>query len=271
MAALLSFFSEKCDSPVSVNGTAILRGLASGGLVFESDRFLSMPMPNEENPPVPENRNRLRATLDGIGASLLALRTRPEGLPLGQLADRLGEAGFCFLAILLAVPFFQPISLGPLTMVSGGVFMIVGWQMGRGRHRVKLPAKMDNWHLRGNAWMKMLVFCRRILLWLSRFTRARLTGWVDGPQGARRVGWMIFVGGALLAIPFANLPLNNTFPALMIFFAALAWLERDGLMMLISLFWGVVTLVYFAVAGWLMFYFGAQIWQAARSFFGFGG
>jgi hypothetical protein len=214
----------------------------------------------------PGDRSRLRETLDGLDASLLELRTRPEGLPLGQLADRLGEAGFCFLALLMAVPFFQPISLGPLTMVSGGVFMIVGWQMGRGRPRVKLPARMETWHLRGAGWIKMLVFCRKILLWLSRFTRPRLTGWVDGPRGARRVGWMIFVGGALLAIPFANLPLNNTFPALMIFFAAVAWLERDGVMALISLFWGVVTLVYFAVAGWLLYFFGAQIWQAIRQF-----
>jgi hypothetical protein len=52
----------------------------------------------------------------------------------------------------------------------------------------------------------------------------------------------------------------------MIFFAAVAWLERDGIMALISLFWGVVTLVYFAAAGWLLYFFGAQIWQAIRQF-----
>jgi hypothetical protein len=219
----------------------------------------------------PPDRSRLQETLDGLDASLLALRTRPEGLTLGSLADRLGEASFCFIAILLAVPFFQPISLGPLTMASGGVFMIVGWQMGRGHSRVKLPAKAEHWHLRGGGWIKVLIACRKILLWLSRFTRPRLTRWVDGPRGACLIGWMIFTGGALLAIPFANLPLNNTFPALMIFFAALAWLERDGLMAVISLCWGVVTLLYFAVAGWLLFFFGAQIWQAIRGFFGAAG
>ena len=61
---------------------------------------------------------------------------------------------------------------------------------------------------------------------------------MEGKRGRRLVGGLILVGGALLAMPMANLPLNNFFPALMIFFAALAWIERDGLMVILSLAWG---------------------------------
>jgi hypothetical protein len=212
--------------------------------------------------------SRLQHTLDALERLAAAVRERPEGVSLEELTNELGPAAFCFIALLLAVPFFQPVSLGPLTMASGGVFIVVGWQMGRGWTTVHLPRKAKTWHLRGKGWLKVLGFCRRILLWLSRWTRPRMTTWVDGVRGGRFIGWLIFTGGFLLAIPFANMPLNNTFPALMIFFAAVAWLERDGLMVLVSLFWGVGTLLYFAVAGWILYTFGTNLWAWLRGLLG---
>ena len=59
----------------------------------------------------------------------------------------------------------------------------------------------------------------------------------------------------------ANLPLNNFFPALMIFFAALAWIERDSLMIIISVAWGGVTILYFAVVAAAFWFFGAKALQ----------
>jgi len=212
----------------------------------------------------PLDSERMEAVLQNLDACISAAGTE-NGLTLGELADRLGEAGFCFVAMLLAVPFFQPMSLGPFTMASGGVFLLVGWQMGRGHHRLKLPERARAWHLRGKGWTRVLKFFRKAMVWLSRWTGPRFSSCVDGPTGSRFVGWLIFIGGGLLAIPFANLPLNNTFPALMIFFAGLAWLEKDGLMAVISLFWGLITLLYFAVAGWLLYYFGATAWDWVKS------
>ena len=81
-----------------------------------------------------------------------------EGILLGTMLDRLGRSSFCFAALLLAVPFVQPFSLGPLTMIGGLTFMAVGWQMGMGRERPALPLEtfmcselptwpMVAWHL----------------------------------------------------------------------------------------------------------------------------
>ena len=63
----------------------------------------------------------------------------------------------------------------------------------------------------------------------------------------------------------ANLPFNNTLPALMILFAAIAWLERDGLMLIVSLFWGLLTLVYFATVAKLVWFLFAQAFHWIKS------
>lgn len=55
------------------------------------------------------------------------------------------------------------------------------------------------------------------------------------------------------------MPLNNTIPAIMILFAALAWLERDGLMVLVSLVFGALTVLYFIVVYGLICFFGVQV------------
>jgi len=44
----------------------------------------------------------------------------------------------------------------------------------------------------------------------------------------------------------------------MIFFAALAWIERDGLMVILSLAWGGLTVLYFAAVGAALWFFGAK-------------
>lgn len=183
-----------------------------------------------------------------------------EGIDLEQAFQKLGPASFCFVSLLLSIPFLQPISLGPLNMASGLTFMAAGWQMTRGHTVPQLPKAMKQARIHGKGWLTVLGFCQKILRFCRRFTRVRYEDWVSGVKGEKIVGWCILTGGFLLGIPFANLPLNNTFPALMILFACIAWLERDGLMIFVSFFWGVVTLLYFAVIGVLLWLFGSQVW-----------
>jgi hypothetical protein len=113
----------------------------------------------------------------------------------------------------------------------------------------------------------VLGLCEKTLRFCRRFTKPRMQNWVAGRSGERLVGWLILIGGFLLAIPTANIPLNNTLPALMILFAAIAWLEKDGGMIFVSLAWGVLTLLYFVGILLVIWFFGAQIaawWQEFR-------
>ncbi len=184
-----------------------------------------------------------------------------EGILLGEMLGHLGRSSFCFAALLLAVPFIQPFSLGPLTMIGGLTFMALGWQMGRGKSRPSLPKAAAALRIQGKGWLAALRFCKRLLGFCRKFARPRAESWVTGPWGDRFVGWLILAGGALLAVPVANLPFNNSLPALMIVFACVGWLERDGLMAIISLAWGVATLLYFAAVAVALIFFGSQVWE----------
>jgi hypothetical protein len=188
-----------------------------------------------------------------------AEHARGEGIQLSDVIARIGSNSFCFAAFLLAVPFVQPLPLGPLTMICGATFVVLGWQMVRGKSRPELPKAAGELRIQGKFWLAVLGFSRKLLKFCRVFTRERLESWISGDRGQRLVGWLILVGGALLAIPVANLPLNNFFPALMIIFACLGWLERDGLMILVSLAWGVVTIIYFALVTLALIFFGKQV------------
>jgi hypothetical protein len=188
-------------------------------------------------------------------------RARAEGSALEDVLQRLGPASFCFVCLLLSAPFLQPIPLGPYTMAGAVTFIACGWQMIRGRQTPLLPKAMRSARLHGKGWVATLLLCQRGLRLARKFSRPRQEIWVTGRSGEHLVGWLILTGGVLLAVPVANLPFNNTFPALMIIFAAIAWLERDGAMVIVSLACGVLSVAYFATVGILVWIFGAQIFS----------
>ncbi|MEO8206564.1 MAG: exopolysaccharide biosynthesis protein [Chthoniobacterales bacterium] len=184
---------------------------------------------------------------------------RGAGFPLQEALNRLGDASYCFICILLSVPFLQPFSLGPLTMAGGLAGAAIGWQMLRGHATPQLPKKVGALHIHGKGWIAVLTFCKKSLIFLHRFTRPRMQHLVSGDRGIRLTGLLVMIGSILIVLPCFNLPLNNTIPALMVFFAAIALLEQDGFLIFVSIFWGVMTLLYFAVVIFLVLFFGTQI------------
>ncbi len=187
-------------------------------------------------------------------------QSKNEGISLNEVARLLGPGSYCFLCLILCIPFIQPMSLGPLTMASGLAFITMGWQMARGKKAPVLPGKMGRHLIHGKGWSTVLNVGRSTLRFCRRFTKRRYSQWIVGEGGQKRVGWLVLAGGFLLAVPFPTIPLSNTFPALMILSAVLALLEEDGLMVILSLAWCAVTLLYFALLLVLLWIFGSKIW-----------
>ena len=109
-------------------------------------------------------------------------RAAGEGILLSEALERIGPNGFCFVSILLAVPFIQPVPLGPLTVICGATFIALGWQMARGKNSPSLPKSAGGLRIHGQFWVGVISFTRRILLFSQKFTRERLEGWVEGSK-----------------------------------------------------------------------------------------
>jgi hypothetical protein len=191
-----------------------------------------------------------------------------QQITFGEGFRSLEQSTYPLLVVLLCVPFIQPISLGPLATVGGLSLAALGWQFAHGRETPWLPRRLERMEVSQTTWNKLLSLANSILSFSKRFTRPRLEWLIARQGGQSMVGGLICVAGLLMAIPFVGIPLNNTFPALMALCAALAPLERDGLMVALSLFWLVVTVVYFGLILGGMWLLGTEaIWPYIQQFF----
>lgn len=193
-------------------------------------------------------------------------RARVKPVSFGEVFHELGRDGIAMALLVLCLPFLQPISLGPLASAGGLVLAGIGWQMARGRRELWLPPKIRDAALEAPGWERLLGVCRWLVRLFSKITRTRYTQWTDGDRGHRIAGWFAVAGGLLLAIPMGGIPFNNMLPSLIIVSAAIAVIERDGLMYAMAVFWTLATLAYFALIAWAFIVFGSELkdWIAAH-------
>lgn len=195
----------------------------------------------------------------------LAAQNKNQALSVGKALDELKISSFDFICILLSIPFLQPISLGPLSTLGGMTFAALGWQMARRKPSPWLPDRIRNITLSATSWNVILTTFRKILLWGHKISRPRLQSLVLGPRAEQFRGILICLAGLLMAIPFFGVPFNNSLPALVILFACLANLEDDGFMIIIAIFWKILTVAYFALLFWIIVFLGDAAWEWMRA------
>jgi hypothetical protein len=202
------------------------------------------------------NRSDLLALLERTAA-----KSASTELSLGEVIGELKDASFCFVGILVCLPFLVPLPvLGPLTIPGGLAIAALGWQMMRGASEIRLPKRFAAIRLGHSAWSGLLKACQKVLRICERFSKPRLAHWVEAPRGEWLAGFFVFIGGALLAIPMGGVvPFNNTLPALCAMCGCVALLEHDGAWFLCAAFWLVVTLIYFAIIAYFFVYFGVEL------------
>lgn len=191
-----------------------------------------------------------------------AAAVRP--LTLGEAFSSLRESGFVFVCVLQALPFLQPVALGPVSTALGVSLAVLGWQMARGRPSPWLPARVGAWAPGPAAWRRLFAVATGVLGFFRRFTRRRLTGWVAGERGRRAGGLMIAAAGVLIALPLAGIPFTNSLPALVVVFVALGELEEDGLMLVAAFATLLLTLAYFVALALLAVLAGEAALEAFR-------
>ena len=133
-------------------------------------------------------------------------------LRLGDVLDAVGPRGLVVAAMMVAMPFVSPLSLGPITTPASLFLLFAGWRIMAGRGN---GGATSRW--RGLALPS--VFARAMRTWIvrlarrQRWNRKRLAADVS-PEFSRRCGAGVLAAAFLLGIPIPLLPLTNTFPAL---------------------------------------------------------
>jgi hypothetical protein len=194
-----------------------------------------------------------------------AEQSKHKPLTLGEALDTLDEAGYAFIAIILVLPFLQPLPLGPITVLGGIAFATLGWQLFHGHESPVLPEKLRTLEFSEHTWQILVNVCLKILGFCRKFTKPRHLSLVNGKRGQKIGGFILLAGGGLMAIPFGVLPFNNMLPGLAILFYCIGELEDDGLMFYIAFFWLIFTVVYFGAFFFMLWYFG----KAALAMFHF--
>ncbi|HEU4708123.1 MAG TPA: exopolysaccharide biosynthesis protein [Methylophilaceae bacterium] len=183
--------------------------------------------------------------------------SRTRSLTLGEALDTLDEAAYGFIALIIALPFLQPVPLGPFTVVGGLAFATLGWQMWHGHESPVLPKKLRDFAMSEKSWRILVNVCLKIVSFGRKFTKPRYDFLVSDENGSKVGSLMLMTAGLLMAIPFGVLPFNNVLPALAIVFYCFGQLEEDGLMVLIGYFWLLVTIIYFGLFFFALWYFGS--------------
>ncbi|MGZ8271632.1 MAG: exopolysaccharide biosynthesis protein [Methylotenera sp.] len=185
-------------------------------------------------------------------------QAKERPLTLGEALDSLDEAGFAFIAIILVLPFLQPLPLGPITVLGGIAFAALGWQLIRGHESPILPDRLRAVEFSEKTWRILVTVCLKILGFCRQFTKPRYTSLVNGKRGQKIGGFILLAGGGLMAIPFGVLPLNNMLPGLAILFFCIGALEEDGLMYFVAFFWLIVTVIYFTIFFIMLWFLGQE-------------
>ena len=142
---------------------------------------------------------------------------------IDDLLGNLGPHSAVLSSCLLALPFFLPLSLGPITTPASILIMILSWRLMRGRDQVALPQRFLQAPLPQKAHRIMSWILVRMLHWRRKFTRHRLPHFVHGNRGRLVCGAGMLISALLLSVPVPMIPLSNTFPAIGICLFALGW------------------------------------------------
>ena len=207
-------------------------------------------------PETPEDNDMpygMRAVLDNLCDG------DPEDhLALHDLVSGLGRSSFGVLLFIATMPAFIPIP-GVAGALSGPLVVLIGMHLLILLRKPWLPGFIAR---RGPQRSTLIRFDRvgdRWLRGLEKLVRPRFTVVIDHPLATIFTGLQLVLLGILLALP---IPFTNFLFGALLLLYALALLERDGALMLMSWIAGVAAIYIFgAVSGNL----AAMLWAWAAT------
>jgi hypothetical protein len=168
----------------------------------------------------------------------------PDSFTLGWLMHSLHKRSFGIITLLLALVAIAP----GLSIVAGLLLMIPAFQMITGSTIPIFPGRIAAHPLPTKYLAAVLRRSMPVLRYLEHVVHPR---WHTPVELTKlTVGVAVFM--LSLTLVFVPLPLSNVVPALVIALLSLAYLEEDGVFLVIALLSAVITLSAAAAAVWGM-------------------
>jgi hypothetical protein len=179
-------------------------------------------------------------------ASVLLQRLHDEvpsdHFTLGWLMGRLHKRSFGIIMLLLALVAIAP----GVSIAAGLLLMIPAVQMIAGQPAPLFPRRISARRLPTRHLAALIQRAVPVLRYLKKLIHPR---WPIPHEATKRlVGAVVVMLSA--ALVFTPIPLSNIIPAMVIALTSLAYVEEDGLLLLISLIAAVIVLTVEFVAVW---------------------
>jgi hypothetical protein len=185
--------------------------------------------------PVPAPTPNSGAKIDGgrPASELLEdlIETFPgETVSVGELIDRLDSRAHGMLLLVLALPMCVP-NVPGISTIFGVLMLAPALQMVFGSRRLMVPQRVREWRVSGEALrrtFRLAIPTLKRVEYLIKPRWSRLTRFPATILVGLQTLVMAFV--LILPIPFANWP-----PGMTVAMTSLALLQRDGLLMLLTI------------------------------------
>ena len=183
-----------------------------------------------------------------VAASVVLQRLHDEvptdHFTLGWLIHSLHKRSFGIIMLLIALVAIAP----GLSIVAGLLLMIPAFQMIAGKPAPVFPRRIAT---RPLPTRQLAAVVQRSVPALRYLEKAVHPRWHTPLEATKRlVGAVVLMLSATLV--FIPIPLSNVVPALVIALISLAYLEEDGLLLLIAVLIAVVVLLVATAAAWEM-------------------
>jgi hypothetical protein len=161
---------------------------------------------------------------------------------LGSLVEMFEEKSFALLFVLLLGVSALPLPTGGATHVFEVIAMLLALQLIVGREGIWLPDRWRATRLAGGRREAFIVRLMKMIRWLERWSRPRLTFLFDHRASNIVFGLVVLAGSlaAFLAPPFTGL---DTLPSLGVVLLSLAVVMEDAVLAAIAVVVGAVGVV----------------------------
>jgi hypothetical protein len=165
-------------------------------------------------------------------------RRDAHDMSIEAILAELGDRSFGWAILLFATVNMLPMPIGSTTITAIPLLLLTG-QMALGFHHVQLPGFVTRRRVSRSGFRKLVFFLKPVMRPIERVVRPRHV-WLFRKDRERLIAMLLLCVSVALFLP---IPLSGWIPAIAILVTAFGLVERDGIVTLIGLAVGAVSIV----------------------------